>query len=138
MEMSEPVSASVGAKVVGVLGVAGSAGVIGALVIAAVKEPKTKREWFMRALVAGVGSLFFGPITVMALDQYAMSNWHGWLGLNAIPFVEAMQYAAPVWLVIGCLSWGVFGALSSLNELLKTRGGKAVADRLGMEDKKDE
>lgn len=107
------------------LGAIFSAGVLGACVIAAVDPPSTRREMFTRALAAGVGSLFFGPAIVRLLDHWAV-----WVDLNTASSMEVVEYAAPVYLVIGCLSWGVFGALATLSKILKARGGNALADKI--------
>lgn len=99
-------------------------GVAGACLIAAVDPPKTRRELFMRGLVAGVCSLGFGPLAVHAVAHYIE-----WLDVNAI------DHVAPVYLLVGALSWGLVGALAMLNKIIRNRGAKAVADKVfGKED----
>lgn len=118
---------AVAAKAAGLFGIF-SAGVLGAVVIAAVDPPKTRREMFMRALAAGVGSLFFGPVAVRVLDHYT-----DWVNLATAPTQEVIELVAPVYLVVGCLSWGLFGAIAMLSKILKARGAQALAKRLGVE-----
>lgn len=128
--MTEPISTSAGAalgwKLAGFAGIF-SAGVIGACVIAAVDPPKTRGEMFLRALAAGVGSLFFGPLCVRLLVRYVIN-----VDLAAMSVLEALEYTAPVFLVVGCLSWGAFGALAMLSKMLKQRGADEVARRIGL------
>ena len=128
MKMNEPVSSGTGlffgAKALGLSAIF-SAGVLGACVIAAVDPPKTRWEMFARALAAGVGSLFFGPTLVKYLDYRS-----DWIDLATAPLLDIVEAVAPVYLIVGCLSWGVFGALATLGKILRTRGGQAIAERV--------
>lgn len=93
--------------------IAGGAGVLGALAIAAVKPPATRRELFLHALSAGIGSMCFGPLALRIASNYIEV-------LNPV----TVEVAVPVYFVVGALSWGGFAALAELRALIAKRGGK--------------
>jgi len=130
---TDAAEAGLAAKSIGIAGVF-SAGVLGAILLAAVDTPKTKREMFVRALVAGVSSLFFGPAVCLWLFR--------WTGIDAhvMPVYELIAWVAPVLLVTGALSWSLWGALAMFAKRLKSQGAGWLASRFGLhsdEDKKD-
>lgn len=92
---------------------AGGAGVLGALAIAAVKPPATRRELFLHALSAGIGSMCFGPLVLKLLAA-------SFEILNPV----TVEVAVPVYFVVGALSWGAFAALAELRALIARHGGK--------------
>lgn len=95
--------------------VAGGAGVLGALAIAAVNPPATRREMFLHALAAGIGSLTFGPLVVRALAHYVTV-------LNP-PTIEV---AVPIYFVVGALSWGVFSMIAQVRAFIAQRGAAII------------
>ncbi len=99
--------------------VAGGAGVMGALVIAAVAPPKTRRELFLHAASAGVGSLTFGPLAVHILATLFPSM------LSPV----TIEVAVPIYFVVGSLSWGAFSALAQLRNIIATRGAEYIAKK---------
>lgn len=98
-------------------------GVIGALTIAAVSPPQTKREIFWRALVAFIGSLVFGPACVRLIDHYTT-----WIDLQHADALSAIEQAAPIYFAAGGLSWFVFGLAASLAALIRDQGPQALVD----------
>lgn len=129
--MSEPISGTAagifswkGALWIGAL--LGS-GVLGGMIMASFDPPKTRKLLFLQGAAAGIGSLFFGPIVLRALDHYT-----DWINLATASPIEMLEIAAPVYLLIGTLSWGVFAALAKLRELIRERGAAALADKIGM------
>lgn len=127
---AEPVSgtaagAALGWKLLG-LGALVGAGVLGAVLMAIFEPPKDKKTMFGQAAVAGIGSLFFGPVAVRAADHY-----FAFIDLvNATP-IEALETAAPVYLLIGAVSWGAFGALAKLREIIRTKAAERIAGLAG-------
>lgn len=126
--MAEPVSGAAGAafgwKVLGISGLVAS-GILGAILMAIFEPPKDKKTLFGQAAVAGVGSLFFGPVAVRALDFY-----FDFINLTNATALEALETAAPVYLLIGAMSWGVFGALAKLREIIREKGAAKVAEQV--------
>lgn len=131
MTVPEPTASSaVGAGLLAKYGAALGAGLLGALVIAAFDPPKTRKEVFGRAACAGVGSMVFGPFAVRGL-----SSLLDWFAPASLSGLEHIEMVIPVYFVLGAVSWGMFGALASLNRIIKVRGGRAAADRvLGKDD----
>lgn len=117
----------IGIKVLGLVGIF-SAGLLGAACIAAFDPPTSRKQLFTQAAVAGVGSLFFGPVVLATVQHF--STWIVWTSLN---MEQSISYAAPVYLVTGGLAWGVFGALARLRKLISERGAQAVAKRMGVD-----
>lgn len=90
----------------------------------------TRKEVFWRGATAGIGSLTFGKPAVLWVDS--LFDWYNLAGLSG---VEQFELVAPVYLLLGALSWGLFGALAQFAEIVRSRGGKAVADKfLGKSD----
>jgi hypothetical protein len=127
---AEPVSggiaSAIGWKALG-LGTLIGSGVLGAVMMAVFDPPKSKKAMFGQAAVAGISSLFFGPLAVKTLDHYV-----DWIALHTATPLEALEVAAPVYLLIGALSWGVFGGLAKLREIIRQRGGDYAAGKLGL------
>lgn len=126
--MAEPVSGAAGAaigwKILGIGGLVAS-GVLGAVIMAVFEPPKDKKTMFGQAAVAGVGGLFFGPVAVRALDYYT-----DFINLATATPIEALETAAPVYLLLGAMSWGVFGALAKLREIIRERGAAKVVEQV--------
>lgn len=140
MKVHEATSTALGAGIAAKASAALGAGVVGGLVMAAVsREHMTRREVALRGAVAGVGSLAFGKVAVLALAAHV--DFYGAALAAAKACGEAclddtLALVIPAYLLVGALSWGVLGMVSKLNELIRDRGAKAVADRvLGPEDK---
>lgn len=129
-ESADPVLASAATGLGLKLGAAAGAGVLGALVMAMVDPPRTRRELFVQATVAAIGSMIFGPVAVKAL-----SKEFDWYSLANLAGVDYIQMVMPVYFLTGAMSWGVFGALAKLRAIVRTRGAEAVADKvLGTRD----
>jgi hypothetical protein len=133
--MSEPVSSTAGGifgwKMVLSFGALIGSGILGGAIMAAFDPPKNRVQLFLQGAAAGVGSLFFGPIAVKVLDHYTE-----WVDLTSANHIELLAWAAPVYLVIGTLSWGVFAALAKLRDLIKSRGADTVARKIGLDEAK--
>lgn len=102
--------------------VAAGAGVLGALVMAAFDPPKTRRDLFIQAAVAGAGSFVFGP-AALTLASHALTS------------VAVAELSVPVYFLVGSLSWGAFAALAKLRTLVAEKGADKVAEKVGLEDK---
>lgn len=109
------------------LGATFVSGVIGAAIIAAFDPPTTRRMLFLQALVAGIASIFFGPLAMIVIDYYA-----DFIDLHESPFYVVIAASAPVMMLIGALSWGAFGALAKFRQLLRDRAADEAAKRLGL------
>lgn len=103
------------------------AGLIGGALMVILDPPATKLQMFLQSVTAGIGSIVFGPIAVRALDHYV-----DWVDLAQAHFSTVLEVAAPVYFVIGCLSWGIAAALVHLRHLIADRGADVVAERLGV------
>ena len=125
MKMSEPVSHGAASvwlwKLLGLSGLVG-AGVLGAVFMAAFDPPKTRKMQFAQAAVAGTSSLIFGPVFVKILDHYS-----DWINLATATAIESFEAAAPVYLITGALSWGAFGAMAKLRQIIHERAAEKVA-----------
>jgi hypothetical protein len=135
MSMSEPTTgaaAGIAAYKAGLLSkaaVAIGAGAIGALAMAAFDPPASRKEMFFQALAASTGSLFFGGAAVRALDA-----WAAWVDLTKVDAVGYWEWAAPVYFLVGALSWGAFGALAKLRKIIHDKGAARVAKAAGVEE----
>lgn len=88
----------------------------GALMMAAFRPPKTRREMFYQGLVALGSSFLFGEVGVSAATYY--------LPFNVDPYA--------VHGLIGALSWGVFGGLAFLRDKLGSKSlDESVKDIVG-------
>lgn len=118
---TEPASA-IGAGLLLKAGVGLGAGALGAVAMAAVDPPATRKEMFLRALVAGSVSLTFGPVAVLAAERY-------------IPFLAGggVTTAAPVLFLTGALSWAGMGALRAFAALVRERAAAKAAKTLGID-----
>lgn len=106
-------------------GVPLGAGILGAAIIAALDPPATRRELFLQALCAGVGTMVFGPAALRTADYF----------FSAIDLLHAtstayFEWAIPVYFLVGSLSWGMFGAIVKLRQLIKERAAEKIADKL--------
>lgn len=125
MKMSEPVSHGAASvwlwKILGLSGLI-SAGVLGAVFMSAFDPPKTRKMQFAQGAVAGTSSLIFGPVFVKILDYYS-----DWIDLATATPIEAFEAAAPVYLLTGALSWGAFGAMAKLRQIINDRAAEKIA-----------
>jgi hypothetical protein len=101
------------------LAIAGGAGLVGALVIAAVDPPANRRELFLQAFVAGGGSMSFGPVAVQAASHFIT-----WVDFTQI------EFAVPVYFLVGALSWGAAGALAMFRKTIKEKGGDYLSKKV--------
>jgi len=128
--MSEPISGTAagifGWKALGFSALLGS-GVLGGLVMAVFDPPKTRKQLFLQGTAAGIGSLFFGPVVLRVLDHYL-----DWINLATATGPEMFEVAAPVYLLIGTMSWGAFAALAKLREIVRDHGAGALANKIGI------
>jgi hypothetical protein len=116
-----------GAGAIGIFGkvaVIAGAGLLGAAAIAAFDPPKTKKQLFTQAAIALGCSFMFGPLAVRAADYYfnfinlaTITNW-----------IEFMEIVAPIYGLVGALSWGFVGLLAALRNLIKEKGASKVFD----------
>lgn len=100
-------------------------GAVGALIMAAFDPPKTRRALFWQALASAAGSLVFGHAALRVLDHFTP-----WVDIAALPQDQWIEWAAPVYFVVGALSWGLFGALAQLRRALRERGVQHLEDLL--------
>lgn len=107
-----------GAGLLWKLGAGLGIGVLGALVMAAVDPPKTRRALFLQAFVAGAGASVFGPAAVS-------------LAARVVPLSEA-ELLIPVLFLTGALSWGAAAALARFRQLVAERAAAVAADKVGL------
>lgn len=100
-------------------------GLLGAAFIAAVDPPKTRKQLFLQAAVAIMLSLVVGPIAVSAFDYYL-----DFVDLSKVPIQLYMEVAAPIYALIGAMSWGVVGFLAKLRDLVNTDGARILKDKV--------
>jgi hypothetical protein len=100
-------------------------GVGGALIMAAFDPPPDRRTLFLQASTAGVGSLLFGGPAVKILDYFA-----DFVDLAKLSEMDRLEWAVPVYFLVGALSWGAFGALARFRQIIRERGGDVVADKV--------
>lgn len=112
-----------GAKLLSLLGV----GAAGAIVMAAVEPPQTRRALFVQACVAGFVALLFTPGAVRAL---VAAGWVAPFGGDVERWAEV---ALPCGFLLGALSWGLVGALVKLRAILRDRAADALARRVGVD-----
>jgi hypothetical protein len=116
-----------GAGAIGIFGkvaVIAGAGLLGAAAMAAFDPPTTKKQLFVQAAIALGCSFMFGPTAVKAADFYfdfinlaGVSNW-----------IEFMETAAPIYALVGALSWGFVGLVASLRKLIRNKGANSLFD----------
>lgn len=112
---------AVGAGLLWKAGAALGAGVLGAAIMACMDPPATRKELFKQALVAGVGSMVFGPVALTVLGHF-------------VPWLAAsLETAVPIYFLVGALSWGAFGALVKLRKLVDEKAAASLAKKLGVD-----
>lgn len=95
--------------------IAGGAALLGAFMMAAVLEPKTKREMFLRALVALAASgLFSASLMKMAANYLEIP-------LNSLDAVELIEFTLAVGGIVGACSWFALGAAGELLRRFRAR-----------------
>lgn len=104
--------------------VASTAGValLGAAVMAAFDPPKSKKELFQHAAVAGSGSFIFGPAAHSTASHF-LSTW-----------TAGVDLTMPSYFLVGALSWGAMGALAKFRKLVSERGAAAIGKTVGMQE----
>lgn len=130
LAMTEPTSSSAaGVMAWKLLGLSAliSAGVLGAVFMAAFDPPKDRKTLFVQGAVAGTTSLIFGPLLVRWFD-----SWVDFIDLAKATHLEALEVAAPIYLLTGALSWGVFAAIAKLRQIIRDRGAEAAAGKIGL------
>lgn len=121
--------AAAGAKASTAFAAAVGVGTIGGLLMVMLDPPKTRRGMFVQSMVACIGSIVFGPIAVRLLDHYVDG-----IDLAGADVVSILEVAAPVFFVIGALSWGIAAALVRLRHIIAERGADAVAKKAGLDE----
>lgn len=118
-----------GASILTKLGIASVVGVLGALIMAAVDPPQTRREMFLQAVTAGVGSMLFGGPALRVLDYYvdAIDLTHATIG-------QYIESGVPVYFLIGAFSWGAFGALAKFRKIVREDAAAAIWKRISGRD----
>lgn len=117
-------AAAGGLKLLSLFGV----GAAGAVIMAAVEPPQSRRVLFAQACAAGTMALVFTPGAVRALDAST-----GWVDLSHAGIEQWAEVALPCGFLIGALSWGIVGALVQIRRLLRDRAAGELARRVGIE-----
>jgi MFS family permease len=121
--MSEPATAAAASGLLLKFGAAAGAGIAGAVIMAAVDPPKTRREMFAQAAVAGVGSIVFGPLAVKVADHY-----FDFIDLSKAATVgDYFEWAVPVYFLVGACSWAAFGAIARIRNILRDKAVEKAA-----------
>lgn len=94
---------------------AGAGALLGAFLMAAVFEPKTKREMFLRAFVALAASILFTGWLVKVVAHYFDMQIHEF---DAADLIEITLAVAGM---VGACAWFVFGALGELLRKFRER-----------------
>lgn len=118
-------AATLGAIIWYKLGAAFLVGILGAAIMAAFDPPKTKKSLFFHAAVAGIGSLIFGGPLIKILDHY-----FDFVNLATVTFPEYLEWAAPVYIIVGGLSWGTFGALAKFRNLVNAKAADILMEKI--------
>lgn len=87
----------------------------GALLMAAFRPPKTRKEMFLQAAVALGCSILLGDTVVKGLDHF-----FDFIDLNTASWLDFLQFYVSVHGVVGALSWGIFGGLAHLRDKVGT------------------
>ncbi len=118
------------------LGAILGAGVLGALVIAAVDpaeampDPKKRRRLiFLQVFVALVVAGLLGPGLTSWLTRPA-----GLFPVTPGDLGALIEAAMPVGLALGALSWGLIGAGVKIRQIIADRGAAIVARKAGLTD----
>lgn len=120
-QMSAETAAGVAAYgLAGKLGAIFGAGVLGAAVMAAFDPPKNRKQLFLHAAVAGIGSWVFGGLVHLAAIKY-------------VTFATPNDLFFPAYFLTGAVSWGALGFLATLRRLVHERAAEAVAKRIGID-----
>jgi len=92
---------------------AGLAAVLGAFLMAAVLEPKSKREMVLRALVAlGTSMLATGWVVRVAAAKFGVD-------IDTMDLDERIEYTLAAAGLIGAVSWFVLGAAGEVLKMLR-------------------
>lgn len=87
----------------------------GAILMAAFRPPRTRKEMFLQAVVALGCSFLFGDTLTHFLD-----NWLDFVDFATSPWEQWMQFAITIHGLVGALSWGLFGGLAHLRDKVAT------------------
>ena len=104
-----------------------SVGAVGALVMAAVDPPATRKALFLQSLAAGLMSILFTPGIVRWLDSI-----FEFIDMRGADVEQWAEVALPVGFILGALSWGILGAMVKLRALVKDRGAETLLKRTGL------
>lgn len=105
--------------------VAAGGGILGALVMAAVDPPKTRMQMFLQASCAGIGSMVFGGVAIQFVNAYVVTS----MNIMALPKYEFLEWAVPVYFLVGAMSWGIFGAIAKFRALLRDHAAGSIFKR---------
>ncbi|MGL5076091.1 MAG: hypothetical protein ACRDBG_09670 [Waterburya sp.] len=126
--MSDPVSAGGGmfgiikSGVLTKLSLMAVFGILGSLIIACFEPPKTKKQLFLQAMSAMLGTMIFGQMFVNYFDYYALS----FIDLNKLAQIDRYTYEIPIYFLVGSLSWGLFSFLSKVKIWLNDKAADKV------------
>lgn len=107
-----------GAGLLWKLGAGLGLGALGALVMAAVDPPKTRKVLFLQAFVAMAGSTVFGPLAIKLGEHY-----------TGLPREDLL---VPCLFLTGALSWGAAAALAKFRQLVADKAAGIAADKVGL------
>lgn len=96
-------------------GLAAAAALLGAFLMAAVFEPKTKREMMLRAFVALGSSLLFTGWAMKLAARYFE------IPLHSLDPLELIEFTLTVGGLLGALSWFAFGAAGEVLKNFRKR-----------------
>lgn len=122
MKLAEPTTTAAGAGLAVKLGsLAGAGAIAAALMWLVSKDQMTRKEVLARGFCSIVGSLLGGGWCARWVDS--KFDFYNLADLSGLDFMEMV---IPVYLIVGALSWGFFGAL----EFVGRHGGKAAGERI--------
>lgn len=83
----------------------------GALMMAAFRPPKSRKELIIQAMVALGSSFLFGDTLANLADHF-----FDFVNLTTDPIDKVVQFQVTVHGLVGAMSWGVFGGLKVLSD----------------------
>lgn len=116
---TEPISGTLAVLALKAAGLATVVGALGGAIMAVFDPPKSRREMFLQAAVAGSGSLVFGHLGAAAAAHY-------------ISFLPAEDMKIPAYFLVGAMSWGVFGALAKVRRVVADKAADKIIERTGL------
>lgn len=100
------------------------AALLGALLMAVFRPPKSRKEMFLQGAVALGASLLFGD-TVVQYADYMLD----FIDLKVAPYVDYIQFTVATHGLVGALSWGIFGGIAHYRDKV-AEGTSNVVDSL--------